>query len=1831
MRYIIIFIIATLPLIAYPQVHIVDNNTNAPGGANRYTSLSAAIDSAAAGDTIYIVPSSTSYGDLTLKKQLTIIGGGYFPEGGNKKTSQVNFVYIDGTIVSGSTISSLYIWDEVYINSADANGNITGLTISNNYIDERIYSYSNSDSIDLSIKGNIIGDNSGTPSPIEILNVVKGISVEGNIIMGYTTTSYGSVNIPSISGLAYFTNNIFLGSGSSYSFENLSGATVDYNIFYGRSPETYDTIATTFSGNTFSNNISFSTLNDFGDTTNFMFNVRNTDGGNNITVDPNFINLALTDTWGMHYDVHPQDTTATNTTPDIGVYLNMNGEEYFSADGSILPAVQFITGASEIVAGSNLTLDLTLHGYGNFDFKDEISAVEYFIDVQDPGVGLATDAGVVGPLTSPAAASVVLTTSALTEGLHHIYIRAKNSTGIWGNYEQYLINVTSTSSQTTPSITAMEYFFDTDPGYGLGTALSVTADTSVTVTDSIATSGLSPGFHTLFLRAMDSNGDWGIPESRLIYVNDSSVDSVGFISNLEYFFDEDPGYGQGTAINVTTPASTIEVLGNIPTDSLAAGFHTLFIRAQDSYSRWGIPESRLIYVDDVSVDSIASITALEYFFDSDPGYGMGKELSVSTPAKVVDVVSSIPTDSLSVGFHTLFIRAKNADGNWGIPESRLIYVDDNSVDSVANITSLEYFFDTDPGYGQGTAITVTTPSSMVEVIESISTASLSAGFHTFFIRAQNADGVWGIPESRLVYIDDNAINVISPITAIEYFLDTDPGYGSGTQIPIASPDDSIKLAWNVSSLSLGTHVLGIRAKNAEGIWSITETFKFRIYSEGRELDSAALVEIYEKNGGTGWATKTNWITTNSIDTWFGVTLDPATSRVTSLDLNNNNLTGDLAVEFGYLLDLVDADISSNQLTDTVPNSVGNLINLQSLDISDNQFNGLPNLSLISTLTTLNLDSNAFEFGDLESQIGISNLTYSNQSQIMQGYDSIIQMGQAITLSVSTSGTANSYQWYKDSTQIPGATASSLPITTVEPYHAGIYHVEVASSKVPELIISSNNFRLKFDAHTIDSLALVNIYDSMGGTGWTNQTNWLSGNLNTWYGITVRNGRVTKIDLSNNNLIGDIPKKLLPDSIFTAVDTLILANNNITGPLPKIYDLQSLVYLDVSGNRIETIPNNIKTNIPSINTLKVENNRLQFGPIENNLAITNFTYAPQDSVAVPAEVKAVIGGKATFKSDVSGANNMYQWYKDGAAITGANLDTLTISNIDFVDEGLYQARITNSLITSLTLYTTNARLVVQGLEADSLALVEFYNTNGGETWLDNTNWLTGGIATWFGVTVTNERVSQVDMPGNNVTGSLAASIANLTALERLDLSGNSLTALPDLSGLSVLAYLDVSNNQLQFSSLEKNVGFAETIYSPQDSIGTRLIDTIAVHENYTFYANATGSANNYQWYYKGTVLSGATMDSLVVTDVTRANMGDYYVEVTNNIATALTLTSHIKTVLASATISGVVDDDNAALISEGGEMILLRITASEGYDTIFTEQKGNQVFIQADGSYTMDNVVLDDYMIAAVADTIPYPDHLPTYYSKAIFWEEADTLNLFDHVQNLNMTITIYQEGSLGGDGIIHGYVEEETGTGGKVLARKRVRGAGVSVRRGRKTGRKLIEKSRILEDTELVGYSKSNKDGSFSFTELTDDVYYLNIQYPGYPMDSTSFIEIPIGNVSGGRTKSHLKEVEVEALVDKGKISVRQINVVSVYMNELYDQIRVYPNPADNFMNVDLSKYGQSFNLYLFDSNGKVVESHKNVSGEIKIDVRDLSKGVYILRVLDIKDAPAATLKVVIN
>lgn len=212
---ILLFLLCLLCALSYGQGNIISVNNNAAAGAD-YTSLQMAIDSAEAGDVIYVYPSASSYGNITLNKGVTLFGPGY-QIGQNSEdlgVTTVNGEASIGTLTIGSNCSNATI-SSFKINFIPGSG-FNNVIIQRNWITARI-DIDNVDNVE--IVGNYfsagyVGDNINHCMIDASINVV----IKNNIFHAFhseasiTTTNGcydGSDNLHVFSSSAIIENNLF--------------------------------------------------------------------------------------------------------------------------------------------------------------------------------------------------------------------------------------------------------------------------------------------------------------------------------------------------------------------------------------------------------------------------------------------------------------------------------------------------------------------------------------------------------------------------------------------------------------------------------------------------------------------------------------------------------------------------------------------------------------------------------------------------------------------------------------------------------------------------------------------------------------------------------------------------------------------------------------------------------------------------------------------------------------------------------------------------------------------------------------------------------------------------------------------------------------------------------------------------------------------------------------------------------------------------------------------------------------------------------------------------------------------------------------------------------------------------------------------------------------------------------------------------------------------------------------------------------------------------------------------------------------------------------------
>jgi len=324
---------------------------------------------------------------------------------------------------------------------------------------------------------------------------------------------------------------------------------------------------------------------------------------------------------------------------------------------------------------------------------------------------------------------------------------------------------------------------------------------------------------------------------------------------VEYFIDNDPGFGNGTQLSIT-PGVDLELNFDANLSGLDPGMHRLFVRAKDDSGHWSIPIEKRFEIAEVP-PSPPNIAKTEYFIDSEPGFGFGAQVSI-TPGVDLDLNFNADLNGLGPGMHRLFIRAKDQNGRWSIPMEKRFEIAEVPP-SPPNIAKTEYFIDNDPGFGYGRKVNII-PGVDLELNFDADLSGLDPGMHRLFVRAKDQNGRWSIPLEKRFEIAE--VPPVPPnITTVEYYLEQG---GESTEIYTFTdftPAESINVNFvaGLAGLPGGTtnlHLLGIDETNTPGIKYVHEfelenpfLFNFTL-TETASLQSSVIQSTLESSQPT---------------------------------------------------------------------------------------------------------------------------------------------------------------------------------------------------------------------------------------------------------------------------------------------------------------------------------------------------------------------------------------------------------------------------------------------------------------------------------------------------------------------------------------------------------------------------------------------------------------------------------------------------------------------------------------------------------------------------------------------------------------------------------------------------------------------------------------------------------------------------------------------------------------------------------------------------------------------------------------------------------------------
>ena len=346
---------------------------------------------------------------------------------------------------------------------------------------------------------------------------------------------------------------------------------------------------------------------------------------------------------------------------------------------------------------------------------------------------------------------------------------------------------------------------------------------------------------------------------------------------------------------------------------------------------------------------------------------------------------------------------------------------------------------------------------------------------------------------------------------------------------------------------------------------------------------------------------------------------------------------------------------------------------------------------------------------------------------------------------------------------------------------GAMPVQPASASAVEPLTS-------FDCSTATGIpqseceALVALYNSTNGDGWTNHSNWLATTTPCgWYGVTCESDRVTRLGLSSNSLSGAIPPEI---GNLTALTNLYLHYNQLSGAIPpQIGNLTALKYLNLYYNQLSgAIPPEIG-NLTALISLNLHYNQLSgaIPPEIGNLTALQdlYLYSNQLSGAIPPEI-----GNLTALTSL---------YLSSNQLSGAippQIGNLTALQYLYLSSN----RLSGAIPPEIGNLTALQDLFLYSNQLSGAIPPEIGNLTA-LTWLYlESNQLSGAIPPEIGNLTALQELS---LYSNQLSSAIPPEIGNLTALQELSLSSNRLSGAipPEIGNLTALLYLWLDNNHL----------------------------------------------------------------------------------------------------------------------------------------------------------------------------------------------------------------------------------------------------------------------------------------------------------------------------------------------------------------------------------------------------------------------------------------------------
>jgi gliding motility-associated-like protein len=546
--------------------------------------------------------------------------------------------------------------------------------------------------------------------------------------------------------------------------------------------------------------------------------------------------------------------------------------------------------------------------------------------------------------------------------------------------------------------------------------------------------------------------------------------------------------------------------------------------------------------------------------------------------------------------------------------------------------------------------------------------------------------------------------------------------------------------------------------------------------------------------------------------------------------------------------------------------------------------------------------------------------------------------------VTATGSSLTYQWRVDGVNIPGATASTLPLNNVPRTDNGKRYDVVIMGSCGTLTSNSATLTVEtppaITGQPGDAVVCENGATQLEvtATGSRLTYQWRVDGVNI-PGATANTLALNNVPGTDDGNSYDVVITGSCGSMTSNVATLtVRIPPAITGqPGNAIVCENGATQFEVTatGSGLTYQWRVDRVNIPGASANRMALNNVprtdngnsydvvitgSCGTLTSNSA-TLTVETPPAITGQPAGVVVCENDATQFQVSATGSNHTYQWRVGGVNIPGAAASTLALSNVPRTDNGKrYDVVITGScgtLTSNRAILTVQTPPVITAQPADALACA-----NG---------------TAQFEVTATGVNLTyQWRVNGVNIPGALAATLA-LTGIVRTDDGNRYDVVITGSCG-------NITSN-----------GATLTVQTPPAITQQPVAATACENGNAQFTVVSTGTGLTYQWRVGGVNIPGATASTLALSNVARTDNGNSYdVVITGSCGT---LTSN-RAMLTVETAPAITAQPTGATACENGTA-QFNVTATGAGLTYQWRVGGVNIPGATAGTLALNNIALTD--------------------------------------------------------------------------------------------------------------------------------------------------------------------------------------------------------------------------------------------------------------------------------